>query len=62
MDTYVCKTKQIALRELYKYVKDWWPSEMNGKVPRIHKMAIDQYFETVSDRESWLIMTADVIE
>ena len=64
-DIYVCRTRQIAHRELDKYVRAWWPNEMEGQaMPKDPARRVEEYFSEMGDRgeEFYTIRETKVLE
>ena len=56
-----CESAEVAHRELHQYVKDNWGAEMDTPMPDDEDEAIEEYFDTMSYTESYVIESCAVI-
>lgn len=60
-NVYACESAEVAHRELHLYVKDNWPNEMDTPMPDDEDEAIEEYFDSMSASESYVIESCAVI-
>lgn len=54
-------TRDAAMDEVAAHADYWWSDEMGDEdMPQGRDEKIDAYFEKMADRESWIVMEADV--
>lgn len=65
-DIYVCRTRQIADRELDEYVRAWWPNEMEEKpMPKDPAKRAQDYFAEMGENrgeEFYTIRETKILE
>ena len=60
-DATVCATQELAVNEVYQYVKEWWNQISDQPVIEDKWKAIEHYFDKTNGMESYDIIESPMI-